>query len=94
MSSTTNSNRAASRRRAAPTSRTTKVSLSIDSEVLRKAKALARKRGRNLSAHVSDALARDTSRSGLAALIAEYEAEAGVITEEEMNAARAKWLRG
>jgi hypothetical protein len=72
-------------------SRTSKISLSVDTTVLRAAKAAARRSGHTLSAHVTEALARDMRRRRLAEIIAEYEAEAGVITDEEVAAARATW---
>ena len=68
-----------------------KVSLTVDSDVLRDVRALASRTGRTLSAHVNEALARDVRRQRLAKLIAEYEAENGVITEAELSRARASW---
>jgi hypothetical protein len=74
-----------------PVARAAKVSITIDAGVLRETKASARRAGRTLSAQVTEALARDLRRQRLARLIAEYEADAGVITEAEMERARAAW---
>lgn len=71
--------------------RAAKVSLTVDARVLRATKASARRAGRTLSAQVTEALARDLRRQALARLIAEYEAEAGVITAAEMERVRASW---
>jgi hypothetical protein len=71
--------------------RMAKVSLTVDSGVLRDVRALASRAGRTLSAQVNEALARDVRRQRLAKLIAEYEAENGVITEAELSRARASW---
>lgn len=75
----------------APSPRAVKVSVTIDSVVLRDVRRTASRAGRNLSAQVTEALARDIHRRRLAELIAEYEAAAGVITEEELAVARKKW---
>ena len=69
----------------------TKVSLSVDHAVMRDVRTAARRAGRNVSAYVTEALARDIRRRNLAEFIAEYEAKAGVITEAELASARAKW---
>jgi hypothetical protein len=74
-----------------PIERAAKVSLTVDANVLRETRTSARRAGRTLSAQVTEALARDLRRERLALLIAEYEAEAGVITEAEMEKARATW---
>jgi hypothetical protein len=76
-------------RPAAP--RATKVSVTVDAAVLREVKVAARRSGRTLSAHISDALARDLRRRRLAELVAEYEAEAGVIGDDELAKARSAW---
>jgi predicted transcriptional regulator len=68
-----------------------KISVTVDPAVLRDVKAAARRSGRTLSAHISQALARDLRRQKLAELIAEHEAAHGVITERELAEARAAW---
>jgi len=77
-------------RRKAP--RAKKISLTVDERVLRDVERDARRAGRSLSAHVTEALARDVRRRHLQAIIEEYEAEHGVISEEELTRARAEWL--
>jgi predicted transcriptional regulator len=84
------------RRRSAPARRnrpprSSKVSVTVDSAILRDVKAVARRSRQTLSAHVTQALARDLRRRRLAELIAEYEAEAGVISQRELAEARATW---
>lgn len=69
----------------------TKISVTVDTGILRDVKAEARRGGQSLSAHITLALARDVRRRRLAELVAEYEAEAGVITEAELAKARASW---
>jgi hypothetical protein len=54
-------------------------------------KTEAQRGGQSLSAHITEALARDVRRRRLAELVAEYEAEAGVITEAELAKVRASW---
>jgi len=71
--------------------RAAKISLTVDANVLRDVKVVARRSGQTLSAHVTAALARDLRRRRLAELIAEYEAKAGVITAQELAEARAAW---
>lgn len=68
-----------------------KISVTVDSGVLRDIKAAAKRSGQTLSAHISQALARDLRRRRLAELVVEYEAAAGVISESELAQARAAW---
>jgi hypothetical protein len=68
-----------------------KISVTVDPQVLRDVKAAARRSGQTLSAHISQALARDLRRRKLAELITEYEATAGVIGDDELAEARAAW---
>src|SRR5262245_5674150 len=69
-----------------------RLSVTIDPALVRAAdQAVARGQARNLSAWVSEALQmkadHDRRLSALAALVAEYEAEHGEITADEMRAA-------
>lgn len=77
------------RTRVAPSA--AKISVTVDSLVLRDVKAAARRSGSTLSAHISLALARDVRRRRLAELVAEYEAVAGVISDAELAQARSAW---
>jgi len=72
-------------------SRAKKVSVTIDERVLGEAKKVARSSGRTLSAHVTEALARDLRQRRLQRLLEDYEAAHGVITEEELAAVRSQW---
>ncbi len=72
-------------------SRAKKVSVTIDERVLGEARKVARSSGRTLSAHVTEALARDLRQRRLRDLLDEYEAAHGVITEEELAAVRSEW---
>lgn len=74
-------------------SRAAKVSITVDPGVLREVRKLVRRRGGTLSGHISETLAEDLRRRQLAALIAEYEAEHGDITDAELAAVRAS-MRG
>lgn len=74
-------------RRPKPTaaaSRAKKISVTVDPGVLAAVQKEAKRAGRTLSAEVTAALARDLRRRQLQALIEEYEAEHGVITEDEL----------
>jgi predicted transcriptional regulator len=68
-----------------------KVSVTIDSAVLRQARVAAKRSGKTLSAHISQALERDLRRQRMAELVAEFEAEHGAITPEEVAKAIASW---
>jgi Arc/MetJ family transcription regulator len=68
-----------------------KVSLSIDEEVLAEARARAGRR--ELSSYVNDALRRQLQRDRLAELLAEMDAESGPIPDELMEQARQPWRR-
>ena len=70
---------------------TKKISITVDQRVLREVGKDARRAGRTLSAHVTEALARDLRRRRLRELIETYEAEHGLITEQELAALRAEW---
>ncbi len=81
-------------RRAAPrtaTSRAKKISVTVDERVLREVKELIRASGNTLSAHITEALARELRRGHLAQLIEEFESAHGVITQEELAKVRAQW---
>lgn len=71
--------------------RAKKVSLTVDEGVLRAMKQEAKRKGRTLSAEVSDALARELRRRRLQDLIADYEAEHGAISAEELARVQAEW---
>ena len=83
------------RRRTAPvrteTPRAKKISITVDPSVLREVEKDAHGAGQTLSAHITEALARDVRRRRLHSIIAEYEAEHGVIGETELAAVRARW---
>lgn len=66
-----------------------KVSLSIEEEVLAEARARAGRR--ELSRYVSDALRRQLQHDRLGELLAEMEAESGPIPEQLMEEARQLW---
>ena len=59
--------------------------------MLREVKQLVRGSGNTLSAHITEALARDLRRRHLAQLIEEYESAHGVITQEELAKVREQW---
>jgi hypothetical protein len=71
--------------------RAKKISLTVDEGVLREVESDAKRSGRTLSAHVTDALARDLRRRRLQALLEEYEAEHGAITDHELAEVRTAW---
>jgi hypothetical protein len=75
-------------RSAAP--KTRKISITVDEEVLRGVVLAAKRAKRSLSAHVTEALARDLRRSRLRELIEEYEAEHGEISDAELAVLRAE----
>lgn len=66
-----------------------KVSLSIDEDVLAEARARAGRR--ELSSYVNEALRRQLQRDRLAELVAEMEAESGPVPDEVMEEARRLW---
>src|ERR1700722_1319256 len=71
--------------------RASKISVTVDAGVIGEVRRLLRGTGGTLSAHVTDALARDLRRRRLQELIDAYEASAGAITEDEIAEARAAW---
>ena len=71
--------------------RAKKISLTVDERVLREVESDAQRSGRTLSAHITDALARDLRRRRLQTLLEEYEAEHGRITGEELAKIRSAW---
>lgn len=77
-------------RKTLKSARARKVSLTVDERVLDGMKDEAKRSGRTLSAEITEALARELRRRRLGELIAEYEAEHGVITADEMAAIRAE----
>ncbi len=66
-----------------------KVSLSIEEDVLAEARERAGRR--ELSAYVSDALRRQLQRDRLGELLAEMEAESGPIPDDVLEEARQLW---
>lgn len=68
---------------------TSKVSLSIDEDVVAEARARAGRR--ELSSYVNDALRRQLQRDRLAELLAEMDAESGAVPDEVMEQARQPW---
>lgn len=91
MKSSSSRNRAPRARANARATRAKKISLTVDEGVLREVESDARRSGRTLSAHITDALARDLRRRRLQALLEEYEAEHGPITDEELAEIRSAW---
>ena len=91
MKSARSAARAPRSRANARATRAKKISLTVDERVLREVESDARRSGRTLSAHVTDALARDLRRRRLQALLEEYEAERGQITDEELAEVRSEW---
>jgi hypothetical protein len=82
------------RQRPAPVERTagaSKISVTVDAEVLQEVKRVIRGTGQSLSAHITEALERDLRLRRLQQLIEEYEAGAGTISEHELAEIRAEW---
>lgn len=71
--------------------RAKKISLTVDETVLRDVESDAKRSGRTLSAHITDALARDLRRRRLQTLLEDYESEHGPITGEELAEIRSAW---
>jgi hypothetical protein len=69
----------------------TKISITVDPHVLHEVREVVRKEGKNLSAHISETLARDLRRRQLQRIIDEYEREHGVIDERELRRIRQQW---
>ena len=68
-----------------------KISVTIDSAVLREARLSAKRSGNTLSAHISQALERNLRRQRMPELVAGFEAGHGAITAEEVSSASASW---
>lgn len=88
--------RSATRARARPASversaGASKISVTVDAEVLQEVKRVIRGTGQSLSAHISEALERDLRLRRLQQIIEEYEAGAGTISEDELAEIRAEW---
>jgi hypothetical protein len=66
-----------------------KVSLSIEEDVLAEARERAGRR--ELSSYVNEALRRQLQRDRLAGLLAEMDAEAGLVPDDVMEQARKPW---
>lgn len=71
--------------------RAKEISLTVDERVLREVESDAHRSGRTLSAHITDALARDLRRRRLQTLLEEYESEHGPITGAELAEIRSAW---
>lgn len=71
--------------------RAKKLSLTVDEGVLRAMQQEAKRSGRTLSAEVTEAPGRELRRRRLTQLIAEYEAEHGQITAEELASIQGEW---
>lgn len=78
----------ASGQKRAGASRVRKISITVDEGVLKQVESAARRTGRTLSAHVTDALARDLRRMRLRELVEDYEAEHGTISDAELAGLR------
>ena len=65
-----------------------RITVSLDADLARRIRLQAELEGRTVSAWLSDAAAAELGRQGLAAVIADYEAEFGAFTDEEMQAAK------
>ena len=72
-------------------SKTTKISVTVDPNVLREVREVVHKEGGNLSSHISETLARDLRRRRLQQIIHDYERDHGAIGEREMRRIREKW---
>jgi hypothetical protein len=70
-----------------------KMSLSIPKALARQARREAKAEGISVSAWVARAIEKQTKLAGMKKLLEEYEAEHGVITEEELEAVRKLWPR-
>jgi hypothetical protein len=70
-----------------------KMSLSIPKALARQARREAKAEGISVSAWVARAIEKQTKLVGMKKLLEEYEAEHGVITEEELEAVRKLWPR-
>jgi len=68
-----------------------KISITVDPTVLREVREVVRKEGKNLSAHISETLARDLRRRRLQQIIDDYEREHGAIDERELRRVREQW---
>jgi macrodomain Ter protein organizer (MatP/YcbG family) len=71
--------------------RAKKISITVDSRVLAEIERDAKREGKTLSSHITEALARDLRQRRLAAIVSEFETENGVISERELAEVRAKW---
>jgi hypothetical protein len=70
-----------------------KMSLSIPVKLARAARREAKHEGMSVSAWVARAIERQSKLAGMRRLLEEYEAEHGVITEEELERVRRLWPR-
>jgi hypothetical protein len=68
-----------------------KISITVDENVLREVREIVRSEGGNLSAHITEALARDLRRRRLQQIVDDYEREHGVIDERELRKVRRTW---
>jgi len=70
-----------------------KMSLSVPVKLARTARREAKAEGISVSAWISRAIERQSKLAGMRRLLEEYEAEHGVITEEELERVRRLWPR-
>jgi hypothetical protein len=78
--------------RAYPTAdRTEKVSITVAEDVLRDVRALAKQGKNNLSAYITELLAREVRLRRMKELIDDYEREHGPISEAELQKVRRDW---
>ena len=65
-----------------------RITVSLDADLARQIRLQAKLEGRTVSARIADAAAAALGRQGLAAVIADYEAEFAAFADEEMQAAK------
>lgn len=75
---------------ASRSSRTVKISVTVDRDVLVELKKRLRQRDESLSAYISDAVANAVRRENMRALLDDLERELGPVSEKDRRAARAK----
>jgi hypothetical protein len=71
--------------------RTEKVSITVAEDVLRDVRTLAKKGRTNLSAYITELLAREVRLRRMQELIDDYEREHGPISEAELQKVRRDW---
>lgn len=72
---------------------TTKLSISLPDDLARRVREFAEDQtGGNVSAWFASLAEREVRRAQARAAVAEFESEHGVLTEDEIRAARARWI--